>query len=72
MADRYSNDDVVADLKRALETISLRSLAREMGLSATFISMVARGGSPPGRNVAEHFGYHEDGLRWVRRRKRSA
>lgn len=64
---RYTDADVIAALEAAISDAgSLRKLARLWGVSATFLSVVRHGKSPPGQ-VAARLGYVEDGKRWVRK-----
>jgi hypothetical protein len=64
---RYTDDDLRRELERLItERGSLRALARELGLSPTFLSIVRLGRVPPGPRLADALGFHDDGLKWVR------
>ena len=67
MSDRLG--DILTDLGAAIEREGVRGYARRVGLSATFVSAVARRQALPGPKIIEDLGYVEDGRRFVRRKQ---
>ena len=63
---RYTDHDIVNKLLERIAISGVRGVARDVGVSATFVSMVSRQKCPPGPVLAEYLGFQEDGLRWVK------
>lgn len=65
--NRYSDDDVRAELRRAIERAgSLRKWAENADVSASHVSQVMLRQIPPGPKIAAALGFRDDGRKWVR------
>lgn len=68
---RYTDDDIRAALAAAItEAGSLRKAAAHLGFSPSYLSMVMLGQTPPSEYLGEALGYHQDGKRWVARKRK--
>ena len=66
---RYTDDDVVLELARAIELAGgVRRFAEAADISATFVSLVANRRCRPGPRIAAYLGFVEDDKRWVRQK----
>ncbi len=55
----WTKDDVVEMLKKEQGERSLRTYAKEIGCSATYLSKTYRGERPPGPMLLDRFGLEE-------------
>jgi transcriptional regulator with XRE-family HTH domain len=63
---RYSDENVRGVLRQAISESSLRSVAKKIGVTPSFLSQVMRGNAPPSDKLAAFAGFHADGLKWVK------
>ena len=63
---RFKDHDIVAELQARVAATGVRKLAKELGVSPTYVSQVVNGKLPPGPGVAGPLGFVDDGYRWVK------
>ena len=56
MSDHLTQDQVVARLCAIVKTRSQSSLAKEIGVSRSFVSQVIKGTHPPTGKILDHLG----------------
>ena len=66
---RYTDEDICIEFRNAVTQRGTRAVAREIGLSPAFVSLVTRGLCTPGPRVAAYLGYVDDGKRWTKQAK---
>ena len=74
MPKQFTQDDVLAVIRKEVEASSLRKTAERIGVSAPFLSDVLRGNRLISETVAEAFGFvrEMETVTTVRFRKRAA
>jgi len=64
---RYTDDDVRAELRRAIDRAgSLRKWSESADVSASHVSQVMLRQISPGPKISAALGFYDDGKRWVR------
>jgi hypothetical protein len=67
---RYSDEDIRREVAAMVAEIGTRRAAAQLGVSGTMINRIVHGQNTPGPTVAAALGYEDDGLRWIRKRRR--
>jgi lambda repressor-like predicted transcriptional regulator len=67
----YTQDDVLATIRTRTDASSIRSVAKELGLSAAYLSDVLLGNRQVSDKVAESFGFQREVVTEIRFRKAS-
>lgn len=67
----FTQDDVLAVIRVRTEATSIRAVARELGLSAAYLSDILLGRRAVSETVAEAFGFQREIVTEIRFRKAS-
>lgn len=67
----YTQDEVLAAIRKRTDASSIRSVAKELGLSAAYLSDVLLGNRQVSDKVAESFGFQREVVTEIRFRKAS-
>jgi transcriptional regulator with XRE-family HTH domain len=72
MPKTYTQDDVLADIRKVAERSSLRQTAERIGVSAAYLSDILAGNRAVSDTIAEAFGYEREIVTEVIFRKKAA
>ena len=72
MPKTFTQEDVVADIRKAVEATSVRQTAASIGVSAAYISDILNGNRGISDAIAEAFGYEREIVTKVTFRKSAA
>jgi hypothetical protein len=67
---RFTDEDIRLEVAALAVEIGTRQLAKRLGVSPAFVSLVTMGKAKPGPTVAAALGYVDDGKRWIKDRGR--
>jgi len=72
MPKTYTQEDVLADIRKAVEESSLRKTAERIGVSAGYLSDILNDNRAVSDSIAEAFGYEREIVTKVTFRKKAA
>lgn len=67
---RYSDEDLRRIVQAMVAEMGTRRAAAQLGVSGTMVNHIVHGKATPGPTVAAALGYEDDGLRWIKKRRR--